>query len=287
MVASIHSVAEPGATSEVEDAEVDLSDTERHLRYAVMGFLLAVSVEASGIVVRNVVEPGTWGTSEPTAASVGVSDRSNSAETPEGGWLDLLLTLGGIGCLLLLGAILFLRVDVDEQRRRLRRLRLRRARALTNGMGSIEAYRSRYREILPETIAEYRVRAARWRNANQGIQLLVLVASLAASLVIATTAETTAGRVAAIVLNGIVSLVTAISGFLKTRERALDYSSVANRLEFELESHRLALHDYAGLDEDRRLALLVERAMGICQVQRQRDVEFENIDVGSEAVQTT
>lgn len=170
------------------------------------------------------------------------------------GWGLALLVLGPIGSVVGSATLLYRQhFSVRAVEAELRELRRAYSEHLLEefASGDVFASHKRYRTLLPEVIAEYRVESTKQLRRYNLLQVLVIAGSIgtAASTVAALT--NVEARWVAVVLSILVAVTAAVAGYAKYRERSASLQRTADSLEREYQSVELRVGRYRRFGDER------------------------------------
>lgn len=168
------------------------------------------------------------------------------------------LIAGGLGLSLILSLFLLYR---QYRRMRASKIRIkklnvaqRRNRHVDEVTGDDEGQRlllehKRYRDELPEVIADYRAEANRYRKWHNAFQGIIIIGSVTTSAITTASVSYEQARWIAVAVSAVVGLAAGFTGYFKYRERSFNLQQTADAIEREYESVELRVGQYRGMSE--------------------------------------
>lgn len=117
--------------------------------------------------------------------------------------------------------------------------------------GDVFASHKRYRTLLPEVIAEYRVESHKQLRRYNALQVLVIAGSIGTAASTVAALSSVESRWAAVALSTLVAVAAAFTGHAKYRERSASLQRTADSLEREYQSVELRVGRYRRFGDDR------------------------------------
>lgn len=117
--------------------------------------------------------------------------------------------------------------------------------------GDVFASHKRYRTLLPEVIAEYRVESHKQLRRYNALQVLVIAGSIGTAASTVAALSSVESRWAAVALSTLVAVAAAFTGHAKYRERSASLQRTADSLEREYQSVELRVGRYRRFGDER------------------------------------
>lgn len=117
--------------------------------------------------------------------------------------------------------------------------------------GDVFASHKRYRTLLPEVIAEYRVESTKQLRRYNLVQVLVIAGSIGSAAATVAALSSVEARWVAVVLSTLVAVAAAFAGHAKYRERSASLQRTADSLEREYQSVELRVGRYRRFGDER------------------------------------
>jgi hypothetical protein len=143
---------------------------------------------------------------------------------------------------------------------------------------------SSYRERLPIEISRLRAESQHYRRLHLAMQWLLFVSSASVSAVTAWYDPPQPAKGVLIGLGGLVTLITAATGYFKPRERAFNLQQTADSIEQHANALELGIAPYNMSDDVRNLELFATTVEGLRAEQRMREQQLDQPQQGQQQV---
>lgn len=143
---------------------------------------------------------------------------------------------------------------------------------------------SSYRERLPAEISRLRSESAHYRRLHLFMQWLLFVGSASVSGVTAWYDPPQPAKGILIALGGVVTVVTAASGYFKPRERAFNLQQTADNMERHITALELGITPYNDIDDGVNMESFATTVEGLRAEQRMREQQLDQPQQGQQEV---
>lgn len=133
----------------------------------------------------------------------------------------------------------------------------------------------RYREDVPDLIAQYRKEANRNRAINNRFQSVVIVGSVITAAITTASVSYREVRWVAVVVSGAVGLAAGFTGYFKFHERSFSAQQAADAIEREYEAVELRVGKYAHKPEPEAYAIFADTVERLRDEQSKRQQQLD------------
>ncbi|GAB2830738.1 hypothetical protein GCM10027073_68840 [Streptomyces chlorus] len=141
-----------------------------------------------------------------------------------------------------------------------------------------------YRERIPSEIARLRKESRHYRRMHLLMQWILFVSSAAISGVTAWYDPPQPGKAVLIFLGFTVSVITAVAGYFKPRERAFNLQQTADNIERHATAIELGIAPYAATDDKENLRSFATTVEELRAEQRMREQQLDQPQQGQQQV---
>ncbi|MFF3863637.1 DUF4231 domain-containing protein [Streptomyces sp. NPDC002209] len=132
-----------------------------------------------------------------------------------------------------------------------------------------------YKELLPQEIARLGAESRRYRRWHNTLQMGLIVCSAGITAASAVYDPPQPGKGIIILLGASVTVITAVSGFFKFRERGFNLQQTADEIEQHLTALNLSIAPYNQVSEEDNLRQFTAAVEGLRTEQRKREQQLD------------
>ncbi|GAB3073944.1 DUF4231 domain-containing protein [Micromonospora schwarzwaldensis] len=145
----------------------------------------------------------------------------------------------------------------------------------SSGGDSALLAQKRYRDDVPDLIAQYREDAGRTRGIHNRFQSVIIIGSVATSAIATASVAFSQARWLTVAASAAVGLAAGFTGYFKYHERSFNSQQTADAIEREYEAVELRVGKYTGLDEAKAYAAFADAVERLRDEQNKRQQQLD------------